>query len=454
MATITKRNDKYCVVYYYTDNNGRKKQKWETCATLKEAKSRKTTIEYEMDRGTFVAPSTDTVESFLNTFIELYGYQKWSVNTLARNRSKIEHYILPYIGDKKIQDIKPIVIEEYYQTLRKQKSTRAQRANKDEKVSSNTMQSIHKLLSCAFDCAVKWDLVTSNPFKKVTAPHHEYAKREIWTSDMIAKALEACEDPKISLAIQLSFACSLRLGEVLGLQWKNVYIEDEDIESGNARIVVDRQLQRLSKQCIEELGSNSTDILFSFPPVSGREDNTSVLVLKNPKTKSSQRTVWLPGTLAEFLQEWRKLQNQYREFFKDEYHNYDMVVSFEDGRPVEHNIIRDGLEMIADAAGLPHVVFHSLRHSSTTYKLKLNNGDIKATQGDTGHAQSDIITDLYSHILDEDRKINAQKFDAKFYQNEHKERVYEKEKKIDVDGLVKSIKEDPELLEKLLKSLQ
>ena len=45
MATITKRNDKYCVVYYYTDNNGRKKQKWETCATLKEAKSRKTTIE-------------------------------------------------------------------------------------------------------------------------------------------------------------------------------------------------------------------------------------------------------------------------------------------------------------------------------------------------------------------------------------------------------------------------
>ena len=143
-----------------------------------------------------------------------------------------------------------------------------------------------------------------------------------------------------------------------------MYIEDEDIESGNARIVVDRQLQRLSKQCLEELGSNSTDILFSFPPVSGREDNTSVLVLKKPKTKSSQRTVWLPGTLAEFLQEWRKLQNQYREFFKDEYHDYDMVVSFEDGRPVEHNIIRDGLEMIADAAGLPHVVFHSLRHSS------------------------------------------------------------------------------------------
>ena len=63
------------------------------------------------------------------------------------------------------------------------------------------------------------------------------------------------------------------------------------------------------------------------------------------------------------------------------------------------------------------MVFHSLRHSSTTYKLKLNHGDIKATQGDTGHAQPDMVTEVYSHILDEDRKINAQRFEAGFYAN-------------------------------------
>src|SRR5699024_8357451 len=67
--------------------------------------------------------------------------------------------------------------------------------------------------------------------------------------------------------------------------------------------------------------------------------------------------------------------------------------------------------------GLPDVVFHSLRHSSTTYKLKLNQGNIKATQGDTGHSQADMVTDLYAHILDEDRKINAQKFERAFYAN-------------------------------------
>ena len=41
-------------------------------------------------------------------------------------------------------------------------------------------------------------------------------------------------------------------------------------------------------------------------------------------------------------------------------------------------------------------------------KLKLSGGDIKAVQGDSGHAQADMVTEVYGHILDEDRKKNAQ----------------------------------------------
>lgn len=43
------------------------------------------------------------------------------------------------------------------------------------------------------------------------------------------------------------------------------------------------------------------------------------------------------------------------------------------------------------------VVFHSLCHSSITYKLKLNGGDVKAVQGDSGHSQTSMVTDVYSH---------------------------------------------------------
>ena len=60
-------------------------------------------------------------------------------------------------------------------------------------------------------------------------------------------------------------------------------------------------------------------------------------------------------------------------------------------------------------------MFHSFRHSSITYKLKLNGGDIKAVQGDSGHSQVRMVTDVYSHILDDDRKNNAQLFQEAFY---------------------------------------
>ena len=45
----------------------------------------------------------------------------------------------------------------------------------------------------------------------------------------------------------------------------------------------------------------------------------------------------------------------------------------------------------------------------------LNKGDIKAVQGDSGHSQTDMVTDVYSHIIDEDRKKNAELFEDAFY---------------------------------------
>ena len=70
--------------------------------------------------------------------------------------------------------------------------------------------------------------------------------------------------------------------------------------------------------------------------------------------------------------------------------------------------VRTKMKQIIKKEGLPDVVFHSLRHTSVTYKLKLSGGDIKAVQGDSGHAQADMVTEVYGHILDEDRKKNAQ----------------------------------------------
>ena len=57
----------------------------------------------------------------------------------------------------------------------------------------------------------------------------------------------------------------------------------------------------------------------------------------------------------------------------------------------------------------------AIGHTSITYKLKLNGGDVKSVQGDSGHAQAKMVTDQYSHILDESRRTNAQLFEDAFY---------------------------------------
>ena len=51
--------------------------------------------------------------------------------------------------------------------------------------------------------------------------------------------------------MNLAFACSLRMGEILGLTWKNVHIEDENIAADNAYVYFEAELIRASKQAIE-----------------------------------------------------------------------------------------------------------------------------------------------------------------------------------------------------------
>ncbi|GJN63424.1 MobA/MobL family protein [Faecalibacterium gallinarum] len=296
--------------------------------------------------------------------------------------------------------------------------------------------------------AVRWELIAKNPFDNVILPKSEYKKRDIWDAGMIRTALDQCTDSKLYVAMNLSFACSLRMGEILGLTWSNVHISDEEIAADNAYVYIDKELTRASKRAIEMLGQK--DIYHVFTPLF---PNTSTrVILKKPKTDSSIRKVWLPKTLAYILREWKASQDELRGFLGDEYQDYDLVVALPNGRPCEDRIILKSFEKLREKAGLPKVVFHSLRHSSTTYKLKLNHGDLKATQGDTGHAEIDMITSVYSHILDEDRKINAQKFESAFYANPDLRSVRppEEEKEpaptaLDLEALVEQLRKSPEL---------
>lgn len=207
----------------------------------------------------------------------------------------IANYINPIIGDMEVQDITTRVVDKYIQTLQKTPSvSRKNRKARTEFVTNSAIEKIIKLLRCAFKQAVRWELIEKNPFDNVVLPKTEYKKRDIWDAETIRLALDQCTDSKLYIAMNLAFACSLRMGEILGLTWKNVHIEDENIATDNAYIYIEAELARASKQAIETLGEK--DIYHIFTPLM---PNTSTrIILKKPKTDSSIRKVWLPKTVA------------------------------------------------------------------------------------------------------------------------------------------------------------
>ena len=254
MASIHKRNGKYAVMYNYVDENGKRKQKWESFKTQAEAMKRKKEVEYKKVAGTLTVPKCTTMSELLNEYVAMYG--------------------------------------------------------------------------------------------KTTASVH-----------------------------------------------------------------INKELQRVNRETLKLLGKK--DVIFIFPSQSSL--TTTQQVLKSPKTESSIRKVFLPRTVAEMLTETRRKQLEVIDALGDEYKDFNLVIAGPLGMPVEARRINGAFDKLIKKNNLPKVVFHSLRHSSITYKLKLNGGDIKAVQDDSGHAQSKMVTDLYSHILDDDRRQNAQLFEDAFY---------------------------------------
>lgn len=412
MAAIVQKNKRFCVVYSYIDDSGKRKQKWESFKSMPEAKRRQKEVEYKEQIGTFIVPKCKTLDELLKEYVDLYGKTKWSMSTYNSNTSLIEHYISPKIGNLKIGDINTRVIERYYQSLLKTEAVSSKMKKGGVKMlTAHTVHDIHKILRSCFNQAVKWDMMAKNPAANAMVPKAEYAKRDIWTAETLFQALHLCDDPRLALALNVSFCCSLRIGEMLGLTWDCVDISEDSIESGTASVYVNKELQRVSRKTLSAL--DGKDVMLEFPATTSV--TSTVLVLKSPKTESSVRKVFLPKAVAHMLAEWKQTQDEKIELLGSEYQDFNLVFAGALGLPTEASTINTALRRLIKENDLPPVVFHSFRHASITYKLKLNGGDIKAVQGDSGHSQVKMVTDVYSHILDDDRKNNAQLFQEAFY---------------------------------------
>ena len=428
---------------------------YERFSTPEEANLRIAQIELDKSRGDLHPPKElllkcsavkerpITVRQLLDEFVQHYGLNHWGDSYLSDNIHRIEHYINPYLGDVLLTELTPRDLDTFYDDLQEKPAVILKGHTKtDRKITPSVIQRIHVLLRSALNLAVRWGYIPTNPAEHVTPPEYHQEEQRVWTAGEALYALECCEDPILKLAMLLALGCSMRIGEILGLHWEQVYCGDAEIENGTARVRVNQELKRCKAKSLAALeGRGRGKILYKFPECKST-GSTTTLVLKLPKTESSIRTVYLAKTVALALQQEKERQDAIKALMGDAYVDYGLVLAHDDGRPYEERQIMDKLRALEKQYDLTPVVFHSLRHCSTSVKLQLSGGDIKAVQGDTGHAQARMVTDLYAHIDHEDRRQLALKLEDQFFQRGSQAKA---ETADDTEAAVRLLRENPEM---------
>ena len=438
--------------------------------TEEEANLRIAQIQLQKKLGTLMPPSNlldpdndieqlrevMTMEQLLKEYVNLYGLNHWSESTLSCNVHRINDYIIPYIGDVKIKSLTTHRLETFYRELQTKPAVKMKgREHENKTVSFSVIQKVHAIIRSALNQAIRWDYLRgANPAMAVELPKQKSKQREAWTDAEASHALSVCTDPILKLCMYLALGCSMRIGEILGLTWDCVHITQALIDSDEAYLYVEKELHRSDKKSVEALKKQGRDnIFFTFPPL--KQDNyTTILVLKTPKTESSVRNIYIPRTVAYAMAEMKAHQREIKSAIPDEYNDFNLVIAQDNGRPYEAHMIRQKMKKLIEDNSLPPVVFHSLRHSSTSVKLKISGGDIKAVQGDTGHSQSNMVTDVYSHIMNDDRKRLAKKVDEQFFSqnncSEQDKKTAESPQNESMEKLLQLLRQSPEMADSIL----
>lgn len=400
MASIVQRGGSYSVVYY-TKENGIRKQKWESFRTEKDALHRKYMVEQYQQVKKELAHRPQTVGQLIREYVWLYGRAKWSLSMYTSTQGLIRNYINPYFGSVRLDELTPRLVSKLYMEFQNgPRYCGPYHKYEGQSVSASTLKSVHKLLHSAFEQAVLWEYVGRNPFHKAVLPKTKATSSVFLSPEQIQLLLHHCSVSWLRLAIELSFVCTLRRGELLALRWDDINWEQNSLQ-------ISKTLCRVSKDAMLML--DARDVLCIFPTDTC---SRTVLVLKSPKTESSNRIVYFPPSLKRSLFEW---QNEQKKSAIGELPR--LIFTYEDNRPLQGGVLTNHFQKLLAKCNLPKVTFHSLRHSSITYKLVLTGGDIKAVQGDSGHSQADMITEIYGHILDANRRKTTERFEEEFYQN-------------------------------------
>ena len=235
---------------------------------------------------------------------------------------------------------------------------------------------IHAVLRRALVTAERWDLVSRNVARLVEPPRVQHHEIRPLTPDEARRLIDSAEDDRLQALYVAALATGLRQGELLALRW-------DDVDLDARRLAVHHTLAR----------------------VNGK------LLLLEPKTERSRRTVVLPEIAVTALRAHRTRQRMDRLVAGSRWHDTGHVFTTTVGTPIEAARVTRAFHAALARAGLPRSRFHDLRHAAATYLLA-QGFTLEDVKNLLGHSSITLTSNTYGHVLEQRQAQVAAGMDA------------------------------------------
>lgn len=372
-------NNKYRLRYSQGfDNNGKRKYISETiyANSRREAEKKMAELITRVEGGCTYSASKITLNEFSKQWIETYVKPNLSPTTYQSYNEKLNKHILPYIGSKRLDKIKPLDIDNLYNLLSTKLTNRKDENGNFKTLSPTSIHRVHEILSSLFSNATRWDLIPYNPCTKVVQPKYKRTRMNCYdeeTSKRLINRLLETAPLKYKCFVILAMLGGFRRGEIVGLHW-------DDIDFKNKKITINRSAYYLGHSGVNE---------------------------KVPKTESSNRTIVISGICFDLLKQWRAEQSRIRLALGDKWQGAENIFTTDDGRIMNLSTGPKWFTNFLKKNGFPHIRFHDLRHTFATLLISYNV-DVKTVSHKLGHASATTTMNFYVHNLESTDKASAE----------------------------------------------
>ena len=303
-----------------------------------------------------------------------------ALTTYGNHQRKLNLHINPVIGHMRMDQINSFHLMSIIRDMKRYDG-------KDEPLTYHAKQDVYRTLKSIFKYAVKWGVISKNPMDGVEKPRPS-------DTDEIDKEMQVYEEPEIEtlmhllqsepaswrMMFTLALAAGLRKGELLGLEWKDVDFENQQIYI------------------------HQTIVFTNQGPH-----------IKTTKTKKSKRYVTLPQSvmneLKAYRKHWAKEKLQKGEMWIEKEREW-LFHSF-NGTHMYPTSPSKRWKQFIDRHGFKYIRLHDLRHTSASL-LIAQGVHAKIISERLGHSDISVTMNTYGHAFKSADRAAADKLDDFF----------------------------------------